>query len=72
MWTLTRALTKWGRIGLCGIWSFERAVGDAIVMADLPLLLDAQDVVEVDAGNGGEGRASPAGGTAKRALWAGR
>ena len=55
MWTLTRALTKWGRIGLCGICSFERAVGDAIVMADLPLLLDAQDVVEVDAGNGGEG-----------------
>src|SRR5271154_7570521 len=35
----------------------ERAVGDAIVMADLPLLLDAQDLVEVDAGNGGEGRA---------------
>src|ERR1700685_797023 len=57
MWTLTRALTKWGRIGLCGIWSFERAVGDAIVMADLPLLLDAQDVVEVDARNGREGRA---------------
>ena len=57
MWTLTRALTKWGRIGVCGIWSFERAVGDAIVMADLPLLLDAQAVVEVDAGNGGEGRA---------------
>ena len=26
-------------------------------MADLPLLLDAQDLVEVDAGNGGEGRA---------------
>src|SRR6202142_4360038 len=37
----------------------ERAVGDAIVMADLPLLLDAQDLVEVDAGNGGEGRAFP-------------
>ena len=35
---------------------FERAVGDAIVMADLPLLLDAQDLVEVDAGNGREGR----------------
>ena len=35
----------------------ERAVGDAIVMADLPLLLDAQDLVEVDARNGGEGRA---------------
>ena len=33
------------------------AVGDAIVMADLPLLLDAQDLVEVDARNGGEGRA---------------
>ena len=26
-------------------------------MADLPLLLDAQDLVEVDAGNGREGRA---------------
>jgi hypothetical protein len=37
----------------------ERAVGDAIVMADLALLLRAQDVVEVDAGNGGEGRAFP-------------
>ena len=36
---------------------FERAVGHAIVMADLPLLLDAQDLVEVDARNGGEGRA---------------
>ena len=36
---------------------FERAVGDPIVMADLPLLLDAQDLVEVDARNGGEGRA---------------
>ena len=29
----------------------QRAVGDAIVMADLALLLDAQDLVEVDAGN---------------------
>jgi hypothetical protein len=28
-------------------------------MADLALLLRAQDVVEVDAGNGGEGRAFP-------------
>src|SRR5271166_1119677 len=35
----------------------QRAVGDAIVMADLPLLLDAQDLVEVNAGNGREGRA---------------
>ena len=32
----------------------ERAVGDAIVMADLALLLDAQDLVEIDAGNGRE------------------
>ena len=28
-------------------------------MADLPLLLDAQDLVEVDAGNGREGRSGP-------------
>jgi hypothetical protein len=35
----------------------ERPVGDAIVIADLPLLLDAQDLVEVDAGNGREGQA---------------
>ena len=35
----------------------ERAVGDAIVMADLSLFLDAQDLVEVDAGNGREGGA---------------
>jgi hypothetical protein len=35
----------------------ERAVGDAIVVADLSLLLDAQDLVEVDAGNGREGGA---------------
>src|SRR5271155_4175528 len=35
----------------------ERAVGAAIVMADLRLFLDAQDLVEVDAGNGREGRA---------------
>jgi hypothetical protein len=35
----------------------HRAVGDAIVVADLPLFLDAQDLVEVDAGNGREGRA---------------
>ena len=36
---------------------FQRPVGDAIVVADLPLLLNAQDLVEVDAGNGREGRA---------------
>jgi hypothetical protein len=36
---------------------FQRAVGDAIVVSDLPLLLDAQDLVEVDAWNGREGGA---------------
>src|SRR6202020_753485 len=40
-----------------GDLQFQRPVGDAIVMADLPLLLDAQDLVEVDARNGREGRA---------------
>jgi hypothetical protein len=43
-------------------WAFgdlelERPVGDAIVLADLALLLDAQDLVEIDARNGREGRA---------------
>jgi hypothetical protein len=36
---------------------FERAVGHAVVVADLPFLLHAHDLVEVDAGNGREGRA---------------
>ena len=40
-----------------GDLQFERAVGDAIVLADLPLLLDAQDLAEIDTGNGREGRA---------------
>jgi hypothetical protein len=40
-----------------GDLQFQRAVGDAIVVADLPLFLDAQDLVEVDAGNGREGGA---------------
>jgi hypothetical protein len=35
----------------------ERPVGDAIVIAGLPPLLDAQDLVEVDAGNGRKGQA---------------
>ena len=35
----------------------QRAVGDAIVVSDLPLLLDAQDLVEIDAWNGREGGA---------------
>ena len=42
-------------------------------MADLALLLDAQDLVEVDAGNGREGGAFACRrDRAKRALWAGR
>ena len=40
-----------------GICSFQRPVGHAIVVADLPLLLNAQDLVEIDARNGREGRA---------------
>jgi hypothetical protein len=36
---------------------FQRPVGDAIVVADLPLLLNARDLVEIDAGNGRESRA---------------
>ena len=46
----------------------QRSVGHAIVMADLPLLLDAQDLVEVDAGNGREGQLRGRG-NSKRALW---
>jgi hypothetical protein len=43
-------------------WAFrdlqlQRPVGDAIVVADLPLLFDAQDLVEVDARDRREGRA---------------
>jgi hypothetical protein len=38
-------------------WAFgdrelERPVGDAIVLADLALLLDAQDLVQIDAREG--------------------
>jgi hypothetical protein len=36
---------------------FQRPVGEAIVLADLALLLNAQDLVEIDARDGGEGRA---------------
>ena len=35
----------------------ERPVGDAIVVADLPLVFDAQDLVEIDARDRREGRA---------------
>jgi hypothetical protein len=34
---------------------FQRPVGDAIVVADLPLLFDAQDLVEIDARDRREG-----------------
>jgi hypothetical protein len=40
-----------------GDLQFQSAVGDAIVVADLPLLLNAQDLAEVDAKDGREGRA---------------
>ena len=40
-----------------GDLQFERAVGHAIVVADLALLLDAQDLAEIDARDRGEGRA---------------
>ena len=55
-----------------GDLQFERPVGDAIVVSNLPLLLDAQDLVEIDAGIGVKAEPGPAGATAKRALWAGR
>jgi hypothetical protein len=58
---LTSTLTKWGRIGLSGIRSFQRPVGDAIVVYDLPLLLKAQDLVELDALDWDEGRAGVSG-----------
>jgi hypothetical protein len=51
---------------------FERAVGHAIVVRDLALLLHAQDLAEIDAGDRREGRAGSAAATAKRWLWAGR
>ena len=35
----------------------ERPVGDAIVLSDLALLLNAQDLVEIDAKDRGEARA---------------
>ena len=40
-----------------GDLQFQRPVGDAIVMSDLPLLLDAQDLVGVDARDRRERRA---------------
>ena len=54
-----------------GDLQFQGPVGDAIVVADLALLLDAQDLVEIDARDRRE-EPSPAGSTAKRALRAGR
>ena len=40
-----------------GDLQFQRSVGHAIVVADLPLLFDAQDLVEIDARDRREGRA---------------
>ena len=37
---------------------FQRPVGDAIVVSDLALLLNAQDLVEIDARDRDEGRTS--------------
>ena len=34
-----------------GDLQFQRPVGDAIVVSDLPPLLNAQDLVEIDAGS---------------------
>ena len=58
-------------------WAFgdlelERPVGDAIVLADLALLLDAQDLARSTSGMGVKAEPSPAGSTAKRALCSGR
>ena len=49
-----------------GDLQFQRPVGDAIVLADLPLLLNAQDLVEVI---GAKTEPSPVGSTA---IWSGR
>jgi len=40
-----------------GDLQFQRPVGDAIVVHDLTFLLHAQDLIEIDARNGREGRA---------------
>ena len=55
-----------------GDLQLEGAVGDAFVMADLPLLLDAQDLVESTPGMAVKAEPSPAGSIAKRALCSGR
>jgi hypothetical protein len=44
-----------------GDLQFQRPVGYAIVVADLPLLLNAQDLVEIDALDRNEGRAGESG-----------
>jgi hypothetical protein len=53
---LTLARTKCGRTGFRDL-ELQPAGGDAVVVSDLPLLLEAQNLVEIDAGNGREGRA---------------
>jgi hypothetical protein len=61
------ALTKCGSIGGFGELQFQRRpVGRAIVLADLPLFL--KDLVEIDAGNGGEAKPGSAAARAKLAC----
>ncbi len=47
---------------------FQLPVGNAVVVADLALLLDAQDLVEIDAGIGVKADPSQVAATANRAL----
>jgi hypothetical protein len=51
---------------------FQGPVETQIAVSDLPLLLDAQISPRSTPGTGVNAEPSPAGGTAKRALWAGR
>jgi hypothetical protein len=55
-----------------GDLQFQRPVGDAIVVHDLTFLLHAQDLIEIAPEMGVKAEPSPAGSTAKRALWEGR
>ena len=50
---------------------FQSMERDAIVVADLALLLDAEDLAEIDTVDRNEGIAILLGWTANRALWAG-
>jgi hypothetical protein len=52
---LNQRFDECGRSGLSGICSFSVRYEDAIVVHDLALFLQAQDLIEIDAGNGSEG-----------------